>query len=208
MSDARRRLRDFFQGTLGGTPDGLRDEALRMARESRRASDSTWVAGVVALGLSIVIVAALLLVRNSSVLTKQAPANGPVAASASRTATPSAASSARTTAAPSAPVAANALSVNPNQGRVGIVVTLTGNGCHNPRLRIVMIFHDIDPGHGAGGAKQLDIVPDSQDHFQTTFTVPTTLDNYQGRGAGPTRPGRYAFESVPPYCFATFTVTG
>jgi hypothetical protein len=99
------------------------------------------------------------------------------------------------------------LTVTPNSGPVGTEVIVEGRGCGNLDEPVRLVFQS---GTGTVGAVDLGEFPVSeQDAFRATAVViPARMDELQGVGGGPTRPGTYQFTTRPPVCNAPFTVTG
>jgi hypothetical protein len=64
------------------------------------------------------------------------------------------------------------------------------------------------PDWGTQGLVDIPTVPvDAAGNVNFEFEIPDELEPAQGQGGGRVIPGRYAFLSKPPICFATFTVT-
>jgi hypothetical protein len=126
------------------------------------------------------------------------------------TAVPTVAPTALPTVATGTP-AGEVLTVTPQAGPIGTLVTVRGQGCGNPAAPATAHLYfgsDGEPGlTGTVGAADIgDVAVDSAGQMRVTFTIPAAIHSLQGLGGGPVRPGTYEFATTPPMCVAKFVV--
>jgi WD40-like Beta Propeller Repeat len=104
------------------------------------------------------------------------------------------------------------ITVCPDAGPVGSLVTVSGDGCHNPgdQTQLVEFLGPTDYIGTGGGGVGFQLPVDLSGHFYGTFRIPAT---YTGGGDKanpvlPTRPGLYHFGTYPlGACWVNFIVT-
>lgn len=98
------------------------------------------------------------------------------------------------------------LTVTPESGPIGTIVTVEGEGCGQQPL---ILFGGTGlEGQGTAGSSTVPgIVASEQAKFHVLYTIPAEIGPQQQWQGGPVVPGRYNFTSKPPACQTFFTVT-
>lgn len=212
MSDFRRRVHDAFGEDP--FPHRLARQVLADAAVRKGERDSPhWLVFAGAAALAAVMVGGLVWIRLETLPGGAPGSAGQPVGIATPSASPGAqASTQQTPPAPSVSSPATPgsrgtyLSVTPSAGLVGSRVLLRGHGCNASGQPVVISFEGV-PGSGTVGSVQISGIPVAGNgDFQYWFTIPAQIDSIQGRGGGPTQPGRYYFTSKPARCFVDFTV--
>ncbi|HSP39653.1 MAG TPA: hypothetical protein VLR26_18085 [Frankiaceae bacterium] len=99
-------------------------------------------------------------------------------------------------------------SITPDHGAIGTLVHISGSGCGaEPAQTVLLAFVGGGRTGTEGGVEvgQVNVGPNGK--LAASFRIPARLDPFHGGGGGPVRPGSYFFQTVPPTCAGSFTVT-